>query len=70
MNGNNVSPNIEFDQYLKRFGYKFKNESNEFGGYAILYNKKYLHNGYWFIYSKFSSKYQSGALSFEITFKR
>ena len=40
MNGNNVSKNIEFDQYLKRFDYKFKNESKEFGGYAIIYNKK------------------------------
>ena len=26
--------------YLKRFGYKFKNENKEFGGYAILNNKK------------------------------
>ena len=25
MNGNNVSNNSEFDQYLKRFNYKFKN---------------------------------------------
>ena len=68
MNGNNISNNQEFDQYLKRFNYKFKNENKEFGGYAILYNKKISlvvdigssppH--------KFSSKYQSGALSFEI----
>ena len=40
MNGNNISSNSEFDQYLKRFGYKFKNENKEIGGYAILYNKK------------------------------
>ena len=68
MNGNNISNNSEFDQYLKRFGYTFKNENKEFGGYAILYNKKIS-----IIMdvgsppsTKFSSKYQSGALSFEI----
>ena len=68
MNGNNISNNSEFSQYLKRFGYKFKNENKEFGGYAILYNKKIS-----IIMdvgappsSKFSSEYQSGALSFEI----
>ena len=68
MNGNNISSNSEFSQYLKRFGYKFKNENKEFGGYAILYNKKIS-----IIMdvgappsSKFSSEYQSGALSFEI----
>ena len=26
-NGNNNSDNIDFDNYLKRLGYKFKNES-------------------------------------------
>jgi uncharacterized heparinase superfamily protein len=68
MNGNNISNNDEFDQYLKRFGYKFKNENKEFGGYAVLYNKKVS-----IVMdvgpppsSKFSSRYQSGALSFEI----
>ena len=68
MNGNNISNNQEFDEYLKRFNYSFKNENKEFGGYAILYNKKIsiavdigpTPN------FKFSSKYQSGALSFEI----
>ena len=40
MNGNNISNNLEFDQYLKRFNYTFKNENYEFGGYAILSNKK------------------------------
>ena len=68
MNGNNISNNPEFDQYLKRFGYKFKNEKKEFGGYAVLHNKKIsivmdLGNS---PSSKFSSEYQSGALSFEI----
>jgi len=68
MNGNNISKNIGFDQYLKRFNYKFKNENKEFGGYAILNNKKVS-----IIMdigspppTKFSSEYQSGALSFEI----
>ena len=68
MNGNNISNNLEFDHYLKRFNYKFKNENKEFGGYAILYDKKLS-----IIMdigapppSKFSSEYQSGSLSFEI----
>ncbi len=68
MNGNNISNNSEFDQYLKRFSYVFKNENIEFGGYAVLRNKKIsiimdVGNS---PPSKFSSKYQSGALSFEI----
>ena len=69
MNGNNISNNFEFDQYLKRFSYNFKNESKEFGGYAILHNKKIsivVDVGAPPSY-KFSSKYQSGALSFEIS---
>ena len=68
MNGNNLSNNIEFDQYLKRIGYKFKNENKEFGGYAVLHNKKIslvMDVGPPPI-SKLSSNYQSGALSFEI----
>ena len=68
MNGNNISNNIEFDNYLKRFSYKFKNENKEFGGYAILHDNKMS------IAmdvgdpppSNFSSEYQSGSLSFEI----
>ena len=68
MNGNNISNNEEFDHYLKRLGYKFKNENKEFGGYAILHDKKVSivmdvgqppHNN-------LSSDYQSGSLSFEI----
>ena len=67
-NGNTVSNNKEFDQYLKRFGYVFKNENKEIDGYAILKNKKIIltmdigespNNN-------FSKFYQSGALSFEI----
>ena len=68
MNGNNISNNIEFDQYLKRLSYKFKNEKKEFGGYVILNNKKIS-----IVMDigappspKFSTEYQSGALSFEI----
>jgi len=67
-NGNYISNNSEFDQYLKRHGYVFKNENKEIGGYAILKNKKIMltmdigdspSNS-------FSKFYQSGALSFEI----
>ena len=67
-NGNNISNNYEFDHYLKRFGYTFKNESREFGGYAILRNKKIslimdVGNS---PNLNFSKDYQSGAISFEI----
>ena len=41
-NGNHESNNFEFDDYLKMFGYNFKNQNNELGGYAILKNKKFL----------------------------
>jgi uncharacterized heparinase superfamily protein len=67
-NGNYISNNNEFDQYLKRFGYVFKNENKELAGYAILKNKRIIltmdigdspSNN-------FSKSYQSGALSFEI----
>ena len=67
-NGNNISDNSNFDNYLKRLGYKFKNENHDFGGYIILKNKKI------FLTMDvgpspnfaFSKDYQSGALSFEI----
>ena len=39
-NGNNISNNDNFDNYLKRLGYKFKNENQDVGGYIILKNKK------------------------------
>ena len=67
-NGNNKSKNIEFDNYLKRFGYKFKNEDYDFGGYCILKNKKIcliMDTGS-SPSSKYSKDYQAGALSFEI----
>jgi uncharacterized heparinase superfamily protein len=67
-NGNNISNNSDFDHYLKRLGYVFKNESKEIAGYAIFKNKKIIltmdiggsptNN--------FSKFYQSGALSFEV----
>jgi len=67
-NGNNISNNIEFDQYLKRLGYVFKNESKEIAGYAILKNKKIILamdiGGS--PSDNFSKFYQSGALSFEV----
>ena len=67
-NGNNTSNNYEFDHYLKRFGYIFKNDSRELGGYAILRNKKIslimdIGNS---PNLNFSKDYQSGAMSFEI----
>ena len=67
-NGNYISKNHEFDLYLKRFGYTFKSQINELGGYAIIRNKKIAlvvdigSNPNKF----FSSSYQAGALSFEI----
>ena len=70
-NGNYISNNNEFDQYLKRFGYKFRNESKEHAGYAILRNKNIalaMDVGSSPI-KKFSKDYQSGALSFEIISK-
>ena len=68
MNGNNNSNNFDFDQYLKRFSYIFKNESKEYGGYAILHNKRIslVMDVGASPSSKFSSEYQAGALSFEI----
>ena len=67
-NGNYISNNNEFDQYLKRFGYRFKNQNKELAGYVILRNKKIVlamdvgasPN------RNFSRDYQAGALSFEI----
>jgi len=67
-NGNHEGENNDFDQYLINHGYKFKNNSLEAGGYAILKNKKIS-----LVMDigptpekKFSKNYQCGALSFEI----
>ncbi len=66
-NGNNISENIEFDHYLKRLGYSFKNQNYEFSNYINLNNKKI--NLFMDVGSspnkKFSRDYQAGALSFE-----
>ena len=67
-NGNNETTNINFDHYLKRLGYNFKNQSNELGGYASLNNNKTslrMDVGS-SPDKKFSTNYQAGALSFEI----
>ncbi len=67
-NGNHKNTNTNFDKFLDFHKYKFKKENYEYGGYVILKNKN-------IILStdlggspekKFSSDYQSGALSFEI----
>ena len=67
-NGNHESNNDDFDNYLKRLGYSFKNQNNELGGYAILNNKKtsLIMDIGSSPDKKFSSNYQAGALSFEI----
>ena len=60
--------NNDFDNYLRKLGYKFKNNDNEFGGYTILRNKKIcliIDSGSSPDF-KFTKDYQSGALSFEI----
>ena len=67
-NGNNISDNNNFDNYLKRLGYKFKNDSQEFGGYIVLKNKKIciIMDAGSTPTQKYTVDYQSGALSFEI----
>ncbi len=67
-NGNFNSTNTDFDQYLKRFNYTFRNNASELGGYAILKNKKVvLAMDIGSSPSKsLSLDYQYGALSFEI----
>jgi uncharacterized heparinase superfamily protein len=67
-NGNNKTNNIDFDHYLKKHGYSFKNQSNELGGYVTLNSKKtsLIMDVGSSPDKKFSSNYQAGALSFEI----
>ena len=67
-NGNYISNNSEFDQYLNRFGYVFKNENKEIAGYSIFKNKKIIlaMDTGGSPSNNFSKFYQSGALSFEI----
>jgi uncharacterized heparinase superfamily protein len=67
-NGNHETNNADFDHYLKKFGYSFKNQSNELGGYVNLNHKKVslIMDVGSSPDKKFSSNYQAGALSFEI----
>ena len=67
-NGNHKTNNVDFDNYLKKLGYNFKNQNSELGGYAILNNKKtsLIMDIGASPDKKFSSNYQAGALSFEI----
>tara|TARA_Y100000768_G_scaffold221478_1_gene166943 strand:+ start:1098 stop:2723 length:1626 start_codon:yes stop_codon:yes gene_type:complete len=67
-NGNNISNNTDFNNYLKRLGYIFKNEDKDYGGYTILRNRKIclaMDTGA-SPDPKYSHDYQAGALSFEI----
>ena len=66
-NGNHISNNSDFNNYLKRLGYNFKNESYEIGGYIFLKNNKYAIAADLGAPPEkvFSKDYQSGALSFE-----
>ena len=67
-NGNHETNNVDFDNYLKRLGYNFKNQSHELGGYAIMHNKKIalaMDIGS-SPDKKFSTNYQAGSLSLEI----
>ena len=67
-NGNYETNNADFDHYLKKLGYIFKNQNNELGGYAALNSRKIslIMDVGSSPDKKFSSNYQSGALSFEI----
>jgi len=68
-NGNNISNNNQFDIYLKRFGYSFKNNNYELSDYISLKNKKInlIVDAGSSPNRKFSHKYQAGALSFEFS---
>ena len=67
-NGNQITNNLNFNNYLKRLGYNFKAESHEVGDYIFLTSKKLslvMDLGST-PEKKFSENYQAGALSFEI----
>ena len=67
-NGNIEFNFDEFDEYVKRLGYKFKNENFEVGGFVVLKNKKIslVMDCGPSPEKNFSEEYQCGALSFEI----
>ena len=69
-NGNFEEFNDEFDNYLNFHKYKFKDDTNEAGGYVVLKNKKTL-----LVVDvgkapdkKFSKDYQAGLFSFEFNY--
>ena len=70
-NGNHEIDLSDFDKYLDLHKYKFKNDKNELGGYAIV--KKNNTIVVMDVGStpdkKYSENYQSGQLSFEIIYK-
>ncbi len=70
-NGNHVSDLSDFDKYLNLYKYKFLNEKNELGGYAILKNKNIIiaMDSGSTPDKKYSNDYQSGPLSFEAIYK-
>ncbi len=71
-NGNHDADYSDFDKYLQFHGYKFKSETNEIGGYAVLKNKNISlamdigSNPE----KEFSNNYQSGTLSFELSYAK
>ncbi len=69
-NGNFDEPNAQFDNFLNFYKYKFQDDSNESGGYAVFKNKKIF-----FVIDvgrvpdkKFSKDYQAGLFSFEFNY--
>jgi len=69
-NGNYDDSNKEFDNYLNFHKYKFKDDTNEAGGYVVLKNKKSslaIDIGK-APEKKFSYDYQAGLFSFEFNF--
>ena len=67
-NGNNNSYGDNFENYLKRLGYNFKNENNDCGGYILLKNKRIslIMDCGSSPNPKYTKDYQAGALSFEV----
>ncbi len=70
LNGNFDDSSHEFDSYLNLHNYKFKDDSNDAGGYIVFKNKKSLLT----VDigkapdKKFSKDYQAGLFSFEFSF--
>ena len=69
-NGSHENDYKEFDEYLLSHGYKFNSQKNEIGNYVLMKNSK---NSLMIDVGgpperKFSYNYQSGVLSFELTY--